>query len=54
MIDVSSIGGVAWRWYPEECKQFHKQKKHTAREDILQSIAELKHFRATVFKTKQN
>jgi len=54
MIDVSSIGGVAWRWYPEECKKFQKQKTHTSRKDILQSIEELKHFREHIFKNKQN
>lgn len=53
MIDVSAIGGMAWRWYPEECKKFKKEKKHTSRADIIQSIEELKHFRAHVFKNKQ-
>ncbi len=54
MIDVSSIGGVAWRWYPEECKQFKKEKKHTSQEDILQSIAELKYFKENIFKNKHD
>lgn len=54
MIDVSSIGGMAWRWFPEECKGFKKQKKHTSREDILESIAELRYFRNQVFKQPES
>lgn len=48
-IDVSSIKELTFRWYPDLPK-FKKANKHTALEDILESIAELKYYKDTVFK----
>lgn len=49
MIDVSSIKEVSRRWYPEVSAP-PKQESHRALEDILESIAELKHYREHVFR----
>ena len=50
MIDVSSIKELAWRWYPKT--YFNAPVKtggHRALADILDSINELRYYRATVF-----
>jgi oligoribonuclease len=47
VVDVSSIKELAWRWYPKAMKQApSKLEAHRARGDILESIAELKFYRA--------
>lgn len=48
-IDVSSIKELTFRWYPDLPK-FKKQGKHTALEDIIESIEELKYYRRMIFK----
>lgn len=49
IIDVSTIKELVRRWYGE--KYIPKKKQtHRAREDILESIEELKQYRRTVFK----
>jgi oligoribonuclease len=48
MIDVSSVKELVNRWYPDQ-KPFKKQKQHTARSDIYESIAELKYYREHYF-----
>lgn len=48
MIDVSSFKEVVRRWYGEEAL-YKKDNAHTAMADIRESIAELAHYRATVF-----
>ncbi len=50
MIDVSSIKELTRRWYPRV--YFNKPDKglaHRALADILESVAELKYYRSTVF-----
>lgn len=49
MIDVSSCKELAKRWYPE-LPPFEKKKAHRAMEDVYESLEELKHYRATIFK----
>ena len=47
VVDVSSLKELAWRWYPEAMKQAPpKLEAHRALDDILESIAELKFYRA--------
>ncbi len=47
-IDVSSIKELVKRWYPS-LPHFQKQKTHLAKNDIKESIEELKYFRQHVF-----
>ena len=50
MVDVSSIKELARRWYPRA--YFNSPKKaggHRALADILESVKELRYYRATVF-----
>lgn len=47
-IDVSSIKELVYRWYPN-LNKFSKTNKHTALEDIYESIDELKYYREKVF-----
>ncbi len=49
-IDVSSIKELVKRWYPS-LPPFRKNKAHLALSDILESLNELKYYRATVFRT---
>jgi oligoribonuclease len=50
-IDVSSIKELCRRWYPTEFRQRPvKAEAHRALDDILESIAELRYYRAEVFK----
>jgi oligoribonuclease len=41
---------LARRWRPEAMKGFTKEGKHEALADVYDSIAELKHYRATFLK----
>lgn len=50
MIDVSTVKELARRWYPAALDGFSKQGAHLALEDIRDSIAELKHYRAQIFR----
>ena len=50
MVDVSSVKELARRWYP--CAYFNAPKKgggHRALADILESVQELRYYRAAVF-----
>jgi len=49
IIDVTTIKELALRWYPT-LPAFHKEETHRAHDDILESIDELKYYRAQVFK----
>ena len=50
MVDVSSIKELARRWYPRVYfAQPRKEGGHRALADILDSIRELRYYRATVF-----
>ena len=51
-IDVSTIKELYKRWYPDQ-EQFKKQNKHTALEDIKESIAELAFYRKQIFQAPQ-
>lgn len=44
-LDVSTFKELARRWKPELLKGLAKEGKHEALADILESIAELKHYR---------
>jgi len=50
MVDVSSIKELARRWYP---RAYHKSPAkvggHRALADILESVAELRYYRSTIF-----
>ena len=48
-IDVSSIKELTYRWYPD-LPGFKKTARHTAMDDIMESIAELKYYREKIFK----
>lgn len=50
MIDVSTVKELARRWYPAALEGFSKEGSHLALQDIKDSIAELKHYRAQVFR----
>jgi oligoribonuclease len=50
MIDVSSIKGLARRWYPKAYYSApQKAGGHRALADILESVAELRYYRSTIF-----
>ena len=49
-IDVSSIKELVQRWYPESKYVYSKSKAHLSLEDVRESIAELAHYRRTVFR----
>jgi oligoribonuclease len=48
-VDVSTVKELARRWYPD-VRPYDKQNSHRALEDIRESIAELRYFRAMLFK----
>ncbi|CAI7773395.1 unnamed protein product [Closterium sp. NIES-53] len=51
LVDVSSVRALAQRWYPRAAGSApRKEQRHRALEDINETINELKHFRATIFK----
>ena len=50
-IDVSTVKELARRWYPEAlAAQPRKAAAHRAMDDIRESVAELRHWRSTVFR----
>jgi oligoribonuclease len=48
-LDVSTLKELAARWYPAVKSGFSKAAAHRALADIHESIAELRHYRATMF-----
>ncbi|RLA23337.1 MAG: oligoribonuclease, partial [Gammaproteobacteria bacterium] len=44
-LDVSTLKVLALRWKPSLLDSFQKKETHQALEDVLESIAELKHYR---------
>jgi oligoribonuclease len=48
-IDVSTIKELAKRWAPQIATSFKKSGKHQALDDILESIAEMHHYREQFF-----
>ncbi len=49
-LDVSTVKELAARWAPETLRKLKKEGKHQALDDVLESIAELKYYRATIFR----
>ncbi len=49
VIDVSSVKELALRWYPQ-LDRFPKGERHRARDDIRESLAELRYYRERVFR----
>jgi len=50
-VDVSTVKELARRWYPEAVASAPaKVGHHRALDDIRESVAELRHYRATVFR----
>jgi oligoribonuclease len=45
-LDVSTLKILAQRWAPDVASGFKKSSKHLALDDIRESIAELRHYRA--------
>ncbi|ABI56851.1 oligoribonuclease [Alkalilimnicola ehrlichii MLHE-1] len=45
-LDVSTLKLLANRWHPEVLQGFSKKATHQALEDIRESVAELRHYRA--------
>jgi len=48
-VDVSTVKELARRWYPDQ-PVWKKKGAHLALDDILESVAELKHYRESFFK----
>ena len=48
-LDVSSLKILAQLWAPAVARGFHKESTHRARDDIRDSIAELRYYRETLF-----
>ena len=48
-LDVSTLKELAARWYAGRIPSFKKGTAHLAKSDILDSIAELRHYRAHLF-----
>jgi len=49
-IDVSSIKELVLRWYPDSKYSYSKSKQHLSLADVHESIAELAHYRKTIFR----
>lgn len=50
-LDVSSIKILGSLWRPEALEGVKKDDRHRAKSDILASIAELRHYRETMFRS---
>ena len=50
-LDVSSLKILAGFWQPEALEGVVKDDRHRAKSDILASVEELKHYRATMFRS---
>jgi oligoribonuclease len=48
-LDVSTLKELAARWYAGRVPPFQKGSAHLAKSDIVDSIAELRHYRAHLF-----
>ena len=48
-VDVSTLKELVRGWYGERVPPFVKGEKHRAKDDILESIAELRYYRERVF-----
>lgn len=52
-LDVSTLKELARRWHPAVAKGVVKRGSHQALDDILESIEEMRHYRATFLKLPQ-
>ena len=50
LVDVSTVKELVSRWYPESFKFHKKDSSHRAKDDIIESINEMKHYRNMAFK----
>jgi len=48
-IDVSTLKELRYRWFNDEVKKFEKDNNHRAKDDIYESIAELRYYRQYLF-----
>jgi oligoribonuclease len=53
-LDVSTLKELARRWAPEVAAGVDKESRHTALADVHESIAELRHYRAQLFRPPWN
>jgi len=53
-LDVSTVKELARRWAPEVAAGVEKESRHTALADVHESIAELRHYRATLLAAPWN
>ena len=53
IIDVSTVKELVARWYPDLPAHTEKDEAHLAKDDVLESIAELKWYRAHAFAPAQ-
>ena len=53
-IDVSTVKELARRWAPDVVASFTKRGAHLALDDIRESIAELRHYRAALFRLPED
>lgn len=51
-VDVSTVKELARRWSPEVVDAFSKKGAHLALDDIRESVAELRHYRAQLFRDR--
>ena len=51
LLDVSTLKELALRWAPQVAAGFQKESRHRARDDILESIAELRYYRANLLRS---
>ncbi len=49
-LDVSTVKELAARWAPETLRKLKKEASHQALDDIRESVAELRHYRAQLFR----
>ncbi|MGH8225365.1 MAG: oligoribonuclease, partial [Gammaproteobacteria bacterium] len=49
-VDVSTFKELALRWAPEVARSLRKESAHRALADIEESVAELRHYRALLFR----
>ena len=53
IIDVNTIKELCHRWFPV-VPDYPKIEPHRSKNDVFESIAELKYYRKTIFKSKIN
>jgi oligoribonuclease len=53
-IDVSTVKELCKRWQPQTAKLFTKKQAHTALADIVESVEELRFYRANFFRSPES